>query len=480
MSVLAQIHDGGGMPWWVWLAIIGGVMMVLGGGSKCGKGSCKPSGLWVVTGLIVLVVVVGLPAVRYLRMQRSSADVAVAQMHQRESKLQDLEAALREVAGRIGDHGDGVEVAVDSEGWVEPPEMLQRDLVPIVSAVPSEVGGDEAGPAPLPVAAPSVGPVEAERAAMPEIAFSYDQPMYAVPGWFQVDEVFLIADTYPSMSAAARGLAAQVAGFAPQVLADGEELKTVTVRTQRLELAGPFIDTLTDRLDNVSTRIVQSDVYEFRANEGNLLAQLMPSGDHQLTLMVMGTAGDRTRTAISVEKRWVDHFDEWTARNPGSWFVAHSPEAANSSIEAMQGAKGYAAVAIAQLLGEQIKASGREVDLDVLGGLVAEAISRGSGVKDVYQQQFSRPNYDVWRALLLIDLDHEFIASIPHAYQGVTSQKQVTIAWRVGSGVVLLGVIVGMYALLNSVTKGYYVGTLRMTGLVLVLAVIAAIVMFLT
>jgi hypothetical protein len=195
----------------------------------------------------------------------------------------------------------------------------------------------------------------------------------------------------------------------------------------------------------------------------------MTSGTVQATVL----AGDSQASIIAgfVDKPWVEDFSGFLNARPNSRFIiAKSEESCTTEAEANKQAEQNACVQVADRLSTSLRGSG------VRGLLVRPVDSAdlldGGFIVDRFVQSFNGAAGRIWRQALLIDASAGKLAQLAHRKAAMARARKTGLARMLFSIVGFVVLITVVYAFLNAATKGYYVWSLRIAGIVLALVVI--------
>jgi hypothetical protein len=175
-------------------------------------------------------------------------------------------------------------------------------------------------------------------------------------------------------------------------------------------------------------------------------------------------------TAEKSGKLWADDFAKFVNENPEChWLLAQSPEPCVSAEEAMQSALNQAAAQLAAQFpsgatpvwrfwpASRISMPGEEP----LATKILPHLESSGVIRDRFVQKFGRPYGDVWRASLLIDASPKKILDLDHAINAVFSNEMRSWSAMIFSTLGLLAAIIGVYYLMDAITKGYFKTRLR-------------------
>jgi len=185
-----------------------------------------------------------------------------------------------------------------------------------------------------------------------------------------------------------------------------------------------------------------------------------------------------------VEKPWVEDFSGFLNTKPNSRFIiAKSADSCMTQAEANHQALESACAQLTELLDHtSLRSPGDSFRRTPFGGaqvasrftrkVISTDILKGNFILDRFVQSFKGTAGRIWRQALLIDASAEKLEQLAHRKAVVIRTKRRTWAGMFLSIVGLLVLIIVVYAFLNAATKGYYVWSLRVAGIVLALITI--------
>jgi hypothetical protein len=200
-----------------------------------------------------------------------------------------------------------------------------------------------------------------------------------------------------------------------------------------------------------------------------------------LTLTVAGGGVDRAFTTKFQDKCWAADFKNFTTQNPKHRYVlGQTQKFASSEADALAAARQAAAKEIWEPLKDAMNARnlGRPGSISVTEGFVTRQVEsmlkQGKCVEDTFVQRLDGPNGRVWRASVLVslspanmDLMVKQVGQAARATKAAQTTQRYEQAKGWGSVAAFLAVIVLLYLLVNSLTKGYFVWRLRAAALLL-------------
>ena len=173
-----------------------------------------------------------------------------------------------------------------------------------------------------------------------------------------------------------------------------------------------------------------------------------------------------------VDKPWVEDLAGFLNTKPNSRFIiAKSTDSCITEAEANRQAVEHACTQVAKMLG---KASQRlsGVPNPFTRKVFSKDILEGGFILDRFVQSFEGTAGKIWRQALLIDASAGKLKQLAQRKALIAREKKTTWARMFLSIIGLLVLISLVYAFLNAATKGYYVWSLRIAGIVLALVVI--------
>jgi hypothetical protein len=212
------------------------------------------------------------------------------------------------------------------------------------------------------------------------------------------------------------------------------------------------------------------------------------SGTVQATVLAgekLAPEGRATAATRFAEKPWVEDFSGFLNAHPDAHFMlVRSTESCISEAQANSQAIHNACAHLTEVLVERLQRKpgpfarirGEWPPLRVSSAELLE----GDFIVDRFVQSFDGTAGKIWRQALLIDASPDKLKRL-----AVQKAAQADVAKRTWAGMLfsvggLLVLIIAVYTFLNAATKGYYVWSLRIAGIVLALIGAVSIVMFLT
>lgn len=206
-----------------------------------------------------------------------------------------------------------------------------------------------------------------------------------------------------------------------------------------------------------------------------------------VTLQVKGGGVDRAFTTKFIEKPWAADFKAWAADRPNRFYLGQSTKLHSSEADALKAAREQAAKTMYEPLKDEMNARNAKrsdrimVTESFMRQQLESLFRQGKHVEDTFVQCLAGPSGEVWRASILVNASPGSIDSmVAHmgnaARASVAAQRAAGDAARArrseqargfGSVAAFCAVIVMLYLLVNSLTKGYFVWRLRAAALLL-------------
>lgn len=228
------------------------------------------------------------------------------------------------------------------------------------------------------------------------------------------------------------------------------------------------------------TIAVQTDEVGVRLDLVNIQTHPAPWLSESESNITSGTiqanvlAADRQAsiTADFVEKPWVEDFSGFLNAKPDARFIiAKSSDSCMSQAEANRQAIENACNQVTKMLGQASRRLSR-IPAPLISRVTSSDILEGDLILDRFVQSFKGTAGRIWRQALLIDVSVEKLSQLAHRKAIMARAEKKTLASMFFSVVGLIVLITIVYAFLNAATKGYYVWSLRIAGIVLAFVVI--------
>ncbi len=174
-----------------------------------------------------------------------------------------------------------------------------------------------------------------------------------------------------------------------------------------------------------------------------------------------------------VDKPWVENLSGFlmNRRLDGRFIIAKSAESCMTEAEANQQAVQNACTQVAHMLG---RASQRlsGVPVSFARPVNSNDILDGNFILDRFVQSFEGAAGKIWRQALLVDISAEKLKNLARRKAVIARARKTSFARMFFSIVGLVVLITVVYVFLNAATKGYYVWSLRVAGIVFAFVVI--------
>jgi hypothetical protein len=192
------------------------------------------------------------------------------------------------------------------------------------------------------------------------------------------------------------------------------------------------------------------------------------------TIQASVLAGDKqaSMSAEFVDKPWVEDFAGFLNTRPNSRFIiAKSTESCMTEAEANNKAVQNTCSQINDMLGQTLpRRTG--VPVSFAKPVDSTDILEGGLILDRFVQSFNGTAGKIWRQALLVDVSAEKLKNLAQRKAIIARARKTSFARMFFSIVGLIVLITVVYAFLNAATKGYYVWSLRIAGIVFALVVI--------
>jgi hypothetical protein len=232
------------------------------------------------------------------------------------------------------------------------------------------------------------------------------------------------------------------------------------------------------------TAAVQTDQVGIRLDFVKVQTHPVPWPGKSETEMTSGTiqasvlAGDKQASikADFVDKPWVEDFSDFLNTRPNSRFIiAKSSDSCITEAEANRQALENACAQITKMLGQASRKL-PAVPAPFARPVNSADILEGDFILDRFAQSFEGTAGSIWRQALLIDTSTDKLTQLAHQKALTARARKMSWAKMFLSIFGLLILITVVYAFLNAATKGYYVWSLRVAGIVLALIAIILLV----
>ena len=173
-----------------------------------------------------------------------------------------------------------------------------------------------------------------------------------------------------------------------------------------------------------------------------------------------------------VEKPWIEDLSGFLNARPNSRFIiAKSADSCMTQAEANRQAVENACAQVTKML-DQVSQRLSKISAPFTLPVNSNDILKGDFIIDRFVQSFKGTAGRIWRQAFLIDASDEKLTELARRKAVVARARKMTWARMSLSIIGLLVLITVVYAFLNAATKGYYVWSLRVAGIVLALITI--------
>ncbi|MDI6447449.1 hypothetical protein [Anaerobaca lacustris] len=320
-------------------------------------------------------------------------------------------------------------------------------------------------------------------------------PQAPSPIWSEGVEHQFEADIYPSAPAAAEALGRRLVGPIQTVAAEPNVPARIVLFQEGndRQVISALQRVLQRELSAVPCS-VEADLRNIHPGEVGLtlraearVQEEVPRDRGTLTIFeqvmggrITGTVFTEDRRASAgadyIDKPWAGNFSSFVAGKPdGHFLIARSREACTSENEARQQAIRDACDQLSAIAGQRWTPVPGRPPLTVSSHDVQE----GGFILDQFVQSFDGSAGKIWRQAVLIDASADKLAWLNDRKNAEMRVERVTWAGMILSALGVLIVIVATYLFLNMATRGYYVWSLRIAGIVLAIAAIVSILLVL-
>lgn len=320
-------------------------------------------------------------------------------------------------------------------------------------------------------------------------------PQVPSPIWSEGVEHQFEADIYPSALAAAEALGRRLVGPIQTVAAEPNvPVRIVLFQEGNDRQVISALQRVLQRELSAMICSVEADLRNIHPGEVGLtlraearVQEEVPRDRGTLTIFEQVMGGRITGTVFTGERRasagadyidkpWADNFSSFVAGKPdGHFLIARSQEACTSENEARQQAIQDACDQLSNIAGQKWTAVPGRPPLTVSSRDVQE----GGFILDQFVQSFDGSAGRIWRQAILLDASGSKLAWLQSRKTAEVHGERVTWARMILSALGVLIVIVATYLFLNMATRGYYVWSLRIAGIVLAIAAIVSILLVL-
>jgi hypothetical protein len=296
------------------------------------------------------------------------------------------------------------------------------------------------------------------------------------------------ADVYPSKLSAVRSLGLHIAEPVRQVFGETSPSGIILFKGAHesglIEEFGRAItrafpdanwtiapETVAVQPDEVGIRIDIIKVQTHQAPWSSGSENEMTSGTIQASVL----AADKQASMKTdfVDKPWVENLSGFlmNRRMDGRFIIARSSESCMTEAEANNQAVQTARAQISDMLGQNSQRKSG-IPVSFARPINANDILEGGFILDRFVQSFEGTAGKIWRQALLLDLSPEKIKKLAQRKALIAQARKTNFARMFFSIFGLIVLITVVYAFLNAATKGYYVWSLRIAGIVFALVVI--------
>ena len=295
------------------------------------------------------------------------------------------------------------------------------------------------------------------------------------------------ANIYPSKLSAVRSLGLHIAEPVKQVFGETSPSGFILFQgAHERGLVEEFAKAITRAFDDTKWTIapetvaVKPDEVGIRIDIVNVHTHPAPWMSGSENEMTTGTvrasvlAADRQASMSTefVDKPWVEDFSGFLNTRPNSRFIiAKSAESCMNEAEANHQAVQNACTQVADMIGQTLpRRSGVPVSFDK--PVNSSDILNGEFILDRFVQSFDGSAGKIWRQALLVDVSTDNLKKLAQRKAVIAQARKTGFARMFFSIVGLVVLITVVYAFLNAATKGYYVWSLRIAGIIFALVVI--------
>jgi hypothetical protein len=173
-----------------------------------------------------------------------------------------------------------------------------------------------------------------------------------------------------------------------------------------------------------------------------------------------------------IEKPWVEDFSGFSNTESNSQFIiARSADSCMTEAEANRQAIDNACKQVNKMLG-QVSRRLSKIPVHLTQPVNSTDVLEGDLVLDRFVQSFEGTAGKIWRQALLIDASTDKLRQLARRKASMMRAEKKTLVKVSTSIFGLIILITIVYAFLNAATKGYYVWSLRIAGIVLILVMI--------
>ena len=273
-----------------------------------------------------------------------------------------------------------------------------------------------------------------------------------------------LADKYPSDNL----MLPAIAKWAADILTESNDNTNIVVHVSGLE--HKHFHTRLGNLLSAQDPNIRVNLNRSIGNPNQLIIKEIPSPDDskpQPYAVSLTTTGQQHAISASVIKTdWVADPTEYRNLN---WVVVFNSDLYTSEADAINALR---PVAIHQLK-QRIATTANRVPPHLINQAVDQAVAEGRYAFDTFTQRIQRPYGNLYRAALSIQHNpgsDQYVLQRTNEIQRYVNtaqaQRRESIAGSAVGFFLLIALICAIYAVLNTLTKGYYRGTIS-TGLVI-------------
>lgn len=290
------------------------------------------------------------------------------------------------------------------------------------------------------------------------------------------------ADTYPSLKSAAVSLGARWGREASRRL--DQQVKEIEIHSRHNVpdgIAHAVRTGIASALTGVTVQVAEEDCAS-SATVHCVSLTLYDQEDHHWRMGVRESGQFTVQSDLCTvnarytEKPWVEDFGAFVNVRPGeSWLIARSPDPCLTEHEAATKAIASATQQIFPLVRDRLRDGrwGHADDQRLLDQIRHQLAMERKLVPDKFLQRAERPYGGVFRQAILVDLSPPNLEKlIMLSRQNVVGHRQSFAAVLISAAALFL-VVYLLYLFVNSMTRGYFVWSLRMVAAtILVLGII--------
>jgi hypothetical protein len=296
-------------------------------------------------------------------------------------------------------------------------------------------------------------------------------------------------DVYQSEGAAVRGLTGQMAKILDSVTA-GKKDPSREQGPSPIVIKGMISPSLLQEMQGIlakefpsawvywskgSTRVDGNTVILYACREpegsvdGTVTGDNTEGAPHVLRMDATGTEGKISRSTRFLDKPWVDDFSLFASQSKGrNWIKALSREPAISTAEAEQKAIDDAVSQLEPRVRDRMTGDARGAESSGIQRQIRANLESSGMIADRFVQRFERSYAELWQVGLLIDASSKKIAGLAEKCDRLLVVKQRTHRQTALSIAGVVALVCVVYIFLNSVTKGYFVWSLRAAAIAII------------